>query len=62
MAVWQKFDWAPHNLPVLLQMVEVQTKNAQVYLCIFDAAKNESNNMGEVISITTTFLVAKGIE
>ncbi len=47
---------------IIDQQVELQTENAQVYLCIFHAAKNESNNMGEVISITTIFLVAKGIE
>jgi hypothetical protein len=44
------------------QYVEVQTKNGQVYSRIFDAAENENNNMGEVISITTIFFIAKGTE
>jgi hypothetical protein len=47
---------------IIDQEVEVQTKNGQVYSRIFDVAKNESNNMGEVISIITIFLVARGIE
>jgi hypothetical protein len=35
------------------QQIEVQTKNGQVYSCLFDAAKIESKNIGEVICITS---------
>ncbi len=47
---------------IINQQVEVQTKNGQVYSRIFDAPENENNNMGEVISIITIILVARGIE
>jgi len=47
---------------IIDQQLEVHTKNRQVYSRIFDAAENESNNMGEVICITTIFLIVRGIE
>jgi len=47
---------------IIDQQVEVQRKNGQVYSRIIDVVENESNNMGEVISITTISLIARGIE
>jgi hypothetical protein len=47
---------------IINQQLEVQTKHGQVYSCIFDAIENESNNMGEFISIITIFLIVRGIE